>query len=146
MSVVSLLVSPNIKVRCGASSNHESLLVSLFWLPRRITAKACDCWHGSHTHIWSQSVIQMTHWHCLEQRGTLIETNCPVSLHSVNSASRGGGSGYTKIIPKQTFYGTEEYQPKDFTKAYLKSDKTWNENQEDPERRWPKKAAKTGSK
>lgn len=78
----------------------------------------------SHTHIWSQSVIQMTHWYCLEQRGALIETNCPVSLLSVNSASSGGGSGYTKNIPKQTFYGTEKYQRQHFSKAYLNSDKT----------------------
>lgn len=83
----------------------------------------------SHTHIWSQSVIPMTHWHCLEQWGTLIETNCPVSLHSVNSASRGGGSGYTKNIPKQTFYGTDGYQPEAFFKSIpeFRQDLRWSE-------------------
>lgn len=72
----------------------------------------CYGCHGDVTHTHMLSLRRFgwkTHWHRLQQRGTLIETYRTVSFASVNWAGgeeRRVAGGYTRIILKQTFYGT----------------------------------------
>lgn len=128
----------------------------------------------THTYGFILLFIWKTRRHCLQQRGTLIETYCPVSFHSVNWARGEEESGYERVITKPTYYGTNLHRkPHRFMddiqlreEFFLKH--SWikmkmsngcplghnltnernnsSSKQDYPESRWPKKVTERGSK